>query len=159
VILTMKYMGFVLRIIIIIIIIIINSFMACSDSELNFWKLRIYFGHLVGLLGRRIRPLQGLYLHRTTQQRKTWTHIHASAIPHSHILGILLLYVTLRYVTLRYVTNKGCWCQQRAYFFVMHRIFYENFPFNYKIRSELHVSGGHIGPIWIYIKLARQLSV
>jgi len=35
------------------------------------------FGHLVGLLGRGINPTQGLYLHRTTQHRKTRTHIHA----------------------------------------------------------------------------------
>jgi len=33
--------------------------------------------HLVGLLGRGISPAQGLYLHRTTQHRKTQTHIHA----------------------------------------------------------------------------------
>jgi hypothetical protein len=33
--------------------------------------------HLVGLLGRGISPTQGLYLHRTTQHRKTQTHIHA----------------------------------------------------------------------------------
>jgi hypothetical protein len=35
------------------------------------------FGHLVGLFGRGIIPTQGLYLHRTTQHRKTRTHIHA----------------------------------------------------------------------------------
>jgi len=35
------------------------------------------FGHLVGLLGLGIGPTQGLYLHRTTKHRKTWTHIHA----------------------------------------------------------------------------------
>jgi len=29
--------------------------------------------HLVGLLGRGISPAQGLYLHRTTQHRKTLT--------------------------------------------------------------------------------------
>jgi hypothetical protein len=33
--------------------------------------------HLVGLLGGGISPAQGLYLHRTTQHRKTQTHIHA----------------------------------------------------------------------------------
>jgi hypothetical protein len=31
------------------------------------------------LLGRGIGPTQGLYLHRTTQHRKTLTHIHASS--------------------------------------------------------------------------------
>jgi hypothetical protein len=35
------------------------------------------FGHSVGLLGRGISPTQGLFLHRTTQHRKTRTHIHA----------------------------------------------------------------------------------
>jgi len=35
-------------------------------------------GQLVQLLGRGISPKQGLYLQRTTQDRKTWTHIHAS---------------------------------------------------------------------------------
>jgi hypothetical protein len=35
------------------------------------------FGHLVGLLGRGISLTQGLYLHRTTQHRKTRTHMHA----------------------------------------------------------------------------------
>jgi len=37
------------------------------------------FRHLVGLLGRGISPTQGLYLHSTTQHRKTRTHIHASS--------------------------------------------------------------------------------
>jgi hypothetical protein len=32
---------------------------------------------MVELLGRVISPLQGLYLHRTTQHRKTRTNIHA----------------------------------------------------------------------------------
>jgi hypothetical protein len=36
-----------------------------------------YFRHMVGLLGRVISPSQGLYLHRTTQHRKTRTNIHA----------------------------------------------------------------------------------
>jgi hypothetical protein len=33
------------------------------------------FRHMVGLLGRVINPSQGLYLHRTTQHRKTRTNI------------------------------------------------------------------------------------
>jgi hypothetical protein len=33
--------------------------------------------HLVGLLGGWISPAQGLYLHRTTQHRKTQTNIHS----------------------------------------------------------------------------------
>jgi hypothetical protein len=36
-------------------------------------------GQVVGLLGRGISPTQGLYLHRTTQHKKTRTHIHASS--------------------------------------------------------------------------------
>jgi hypothetical protein len=32
------------------------------------------FRHLVGLHGRRVSPSQGLYLHRTTEHRKTRTH-------------------------------------------------------------------------------------
>jgi hypothetical protein len=35
------------------------------------------FRHMVGLLGRVISQSQGLYLHRTTQHRKTRTNIHA----------------------------------------------------------------------------------
>jgi hypothetical protein len=40
------------------------------------WFLEL-FRHMVGLLGRVINPSQGLYLHRTTQHRKTRTDIHA----------------------------------------------------------------------------------
>jgi hypothetical protein len=39
-----------------------------------FLKLFRYF---VGLIGQGISPSQGLYLHRTTQHRKTRTDIHA----------------------------------------------------------------------------------
>jgi len=42
------------------------------------------FGHSVGLLGRGISPSQGHYLHRTAQQRKTRTHIHASSGIRTH---------------------------------------------------------------------------
>jgi hypothetical protein len=51
--------------------------MACYDSEFNFWNLWIYFGRLVGLLGRGIGSSQGHYLYRTAQHRKTRTHTHA----------------------------------------------------------------------------------
>jgi len=37
------------------------------------------FGQFVGLLGRGIGPTQSLYLHRTTQHRRTRTHLHASS--------------------------------------------------------------------------------
>jgi hypothetical protein len=42
------------------------------------------FRQLVGLLGRRISPTQGLYLHRPTQCRKTRTHIHTSGGIRTH---------------------------------------------------------------------------
>jgi hypothetical protein len=65
-------------------IIIISFFqrlglLACSGSEFIFLKLMYLFGQLVGLLGGGISPTQGLYLNRTTQHRKTRTHIHASS--------------------------------------------------------------------------------
>jgi len=53
-----------------------RPFMACSDSEFNSWTLLIYSDILVGLIGRGISLTQGLYLPRTTQHRKTRTHIH-----------------------------------------------------------------------------------
>jgi hypothetical protein len=37
------------------------------------------YKHLVGFLGRGIGSSQGLYLHRTAQQRKMWTYTHASS--------------------------------------------------------------------------------
>jgi hypothetical protein len=52
--------------------------------NLIFLKLMNLFGQLVGLLGRGIAPTQGLYLHRTTQHRKTRTHIHASSGIRTH---------------------------------------------------------------------------
>jgi hypothetical protein len=42
--------------------------------------------HMVGLLGRVISPSQGLYLHRTTQHRKTRTNIHALSGIRTHYL-------------------------------------------------------------------------
>jgi hypothetical protein len=45
---------------------------------LIFWFPNI-FRHMVGLHGRVISPSQGLYLHRTTQHRKTRTNINASS--------------------------------------------------------------------------------
>jgi hypothetical protein len=45
-----------------------------ASSHMRFLKL---FRHMVGLLGRVIRTSQGLYLHTTTQHRKTLTNIHA----------------------------------------------------------------------------------
>jgi hypothetical protein len=40
------------------------------SPPLIFWSPNL-FRHMVGLLGRVINSLQGLYLHRTTQHRKT----------------------------------------------------------------------------------------
>jgi hypothetical protein len=41
-------------------------------------------GQMVGLLGRVIGSTQGPYLHRTTQHRKTRTHIHVSSGIRTH---------------------------------------------------------------------------
>jgi hypothetical protein len=46
----------------------------CRLTYMRFLEL---FRHMVGLPGRVISPSQGLYLHRTTQNRKTRTNIHA----------------------------------------------------------------------------------
>jgi hypothetical protein len=43
-----------------------------------------YFRHMVGLLGWVISPLQGLYLHRTTQHKKTRTDIFALSGTRTH---------------------------------------------------------------------------
>jgi hypothetical protein len=42
------------------------------------------FRHMFGLFGRVISPSQGLYLHRTTQYRKTRTDIHALSRIRTH---------------------------------------------------------------------------
>jgi hypothetical protein len=57
--------------------------LACSSSEL-ISETYESVGQLVGLFGRMIGPMQGLYLHRTTQHRKTRTYIHASSGIRSH---------------------------------------------------------------------------
>jgi len=41
--------------------------------------MNLFLDILVELLGREIRPSQGLYLHRPAQHRKTRTYIHASS--------------------------------------------------------------------------------
>jgi hypothetical protein len=46
-------------------------------DRLTYRRFLELFRHMVGLLGRVISPLQGLYLHRTTQHRKTRINIHA----------------------------------------------------------------------------------
>jgi hypothetical protein len=45
--------------------------------RLTYTRFLRLFRQTVGLLGRMISPSQGLYLHRTTQHRKTETNIHA----------------------------------------------------------------------------------
>jgi hypothetical protein len=46
-------------------------------GRLTYRQFLELFRHMVGLLGRVMSPSQGLYLHRTTQHRKTRTNIHA----------------------------------------------------------------------------------
>jgi hypothetical protein len=46
-------------------------------GRLTYGRFLELFRHMVGLFGGVIRPPQGLYLHRTTQHRKTRTNIHA----------------------------------------------------------------------------------
>jgi hypothetical protein len=46
-------------------------------GRLTYRRFLELFRQTVGLLGRVISPSQGLYLHRTTQHRKTRTNIHA----------------------------------------------------------------------------------
>jgi hypothetical protein len=48
-----------------------------DPDRLTYRRFLELFRHMVGLLGRVISPSQGLYLHRTTQHRKTRTNIHA----------------------------------------------------------------------------------
>jgi hypothetical protein len=58
----------------------------------TFWTLAAshtggflnYFRHMVGLLRRVISPSQGLYLHTTTQHRKTRTDIHNLSWTRTH---------------------------------------------------------------------------
>jgi hypothetical protein len=46
-------------------------------GRLTYRRFLELFRHMVGLLGRMTSPSQGLYLHRTTQHRKTRTNIYA----------------------------------------------------------------------------------
>jgi hypothetical protein len=64
------------------------------------------FGHLVGLLGPGISPMQGLYLHRIIQNRKTRTYIHAPSRIRTHDTSV------------RVIEDSTChWdCQVNRYF-------------------------------------------
>jgi hypothetical protein len=53
-------------------------------DRLIYRRLLKLFRHMIGLLGRVIIPLQGHYLHRTTQHRKTRTNIHAFSEIRTH---------------------------------------------------------------------------
>jgi hypothetical protein len=53
--------------------------LASSISEFYFLKFINLFRQLVVLFGWGIGPPQGLYLHKTTQNRKTRTYFHASS--------------------------------------------------------------------------------
>jgi hypothetical protein len=48
-----------------------------DPGRLTYTRFLKPFRLTVGLLGRVISPSQGLYLHKTTQHRKTRTNIHA----------------------------------------------------------------------------------
>jgi predicted component of type VI protein secretion system len=56
-------------------------------GRLNYRRFLELFRHMVGLLGRVISPLQDLYLHRTTQHRKTRKNIHALSGIRTHDLS------------------------------------------------------------------------
>jgi hypothetical protein len=53
-------------------------------GRLTYRRFLELFRHMIGLLGRVISPSQGLYLHRTTQHRKTRTNIHALSEIRTH---------------------------------------------------------------------------
>jgi hypothetical protein len=53
-------------------------------GRLTYRRFLELFRHMVGLLGRVISPSHGLYLHRTTQHRKTRTNIHAKSGIRTH---------------------------------------------------------------------------
>jgi hypothetical protein len=56
-------------------------------GRLTYRRFLELFRHMVGLRRRVISPSQGLYLHRTTQHRKTRTNIHALSGIRTHDPG------------------------------------------------------------------------
>jgi hypothetical protein len=56
-------------------------------GRLTYRRFLELFRHTVGLLGRVISPWQGLYLHRTTQHRKTRANINALSGIRTHDLS------------------------------------------------------------------------
>jgi hypothetical protein len=56
-------------------------------GHLTYRRFLELFRQMVGILGRVISPSQGLYLHRTTQHRKTRTNIHALSGIRTHDPG------------------------------------------------------------------------
>jgi hypothetical protein len=54
-----------------------GSTVLLDPGRLTYSRFLELFRHMVGLLGRVISPSQGLYLHSTTQHKKTRTNIHA----------------------------------------------------------------------------------
>jgi hypothetical protein len=61
----------------------LQSFRTLAASHMRFLEL---FRHMVGLLGRVISPSQGLYLHKTTQHKKTrgkhpWAGFEPTILP------------------------------------------------------------------------------
>jgi hypothetical protein len=61
-----------------------GSIVLLDPARLTYRRFLELFRHMVGLLGRVISPSQGLYLHRTTQHRKTQTNIHALSGSRTH---------------------------------------------------------------------------
>jgi hypothetical protein len=88
------------------------------------------FRHMVGLLGRVISPSRGLYLHRTTQHRKTRTNIHvlseirihdpSNQPAKTHDSDARPLWLALCYITIHSFVNKVSITENRhRYFFQM----------------------------------------
>jgi hypothetical protein len=98
-------------------------------GRLTYRRFFELFRQMVGLLGRVISPSQGLYLHRTTQHRKTrdkhpcleWDSNPQSQQPtgqgprlrpHGHCDRPLICYCPSRVLTLHFVTTVRWACIQ-----------------------------------------------
>jgi hypothetical protein len=82
-------------------------------GRLTYRRFLQLFRHMVGLLGRVISPSQGLYLHRTTQHRKTRTNIHTLSGIRTHDLSNqpAKTYASDRTAT---VTGRICLCTEKS---------------------------------------------
>jgi hypothetical protein len=93
-----------------------------SNSELLFLKYES-FRQLVGLLRRGRSPMQGLYLCRTTQSRKTKTNIHAVSGIRTHCLSdqAIKAYASERLLSFVYIFNfvlAFLWLCRQFLFFI-----------------------------------------